>query len=548
MLFQNNKLLCLFAADFKVMRFWLSKNRFSKIIVIFGFLTVFFAMDIGIYFGSISIYSLFQNSEIYGKLTGFYMIHSAVIVLLWFATCSTIIAALNLFLRNNSTLSYLMTLPIYPQTFILWLMSKMYLIQYILIGIFIFPVVFAYSHIFANGISFMFILTTIIVIGIIAAITVGLGIFTGYFILKLTKSSLKKSLLYSGILFLLSGFLVFKLVYPADIAKFKGSQDLNEFVNIFRSLPLGNQNFPTYWLTDSFINGVDVNILFLVILAILFILIVVHIISLSYIPLYRQIQEQRVWRETKMKSNIQMHNLLTLNFEHSRYPILLKDWLSIRRFPSEIGYAVFLFCLACIFLLLLFMLSGSITNSPDLQNRIIIFFFCSLMFFVNAFLLRFCFPLMAKEGNSSWYIFTQPISTKIIMKEKLFLSLLLLLPFFVLIPFIWFNIKFSYPYQFIIIFLSILTIFTLGVVANLMGAIFPNFSEAKDPEKISTSGTGLFSLAISICLVGIDAFILLQIIKNVQMIPLLIALSIMIKLLILFIIFVIYQRNKQYQF
>lgn len=535
-------------ADVKVLRFWLLRNTISKLIVMVGFLTLFVLLDLGIYQGTTRFLSLFQNTYVFGVITAFYMIHSAIIVLCWFAIFSTCFTTLTLFLKNDSTTSFLVSQPIKPIVIVAWIGSKALLIQSLLIGTFLFPVVLGSSTVFSIGFSFLSFLTLLLVTLILAVATVAIGTFLGFSFLSKTQGSFRKSLLLLGLFFFSSGIVIFRSVYPSDISLFETSRTTADFIRIFHQLPIGNTYLPTYWLASSFLNGVRLNVILLLAWVLFLTCVVFFDVSEKFLLFYQRIHEERLWK-TRTK-NIQRKSFSSIVsiMQQTRFPILVKDWVSIRRFPSEVGYAIFLGCLASVFFLLLLVLSWNAKNFGQLHQEVVLFFFGSIAFFATAFLLRFSFPLMAREGASAWYLFTQPISNHRILVEKLLLSFLLLLPFDGLIIIIWLAASFVDAPRILLIGMSLLTVSLISITTTLLGAIAPNFQEAKDPEKISTSGIGLFSLAVSICLVALNAMLLSYMLNEIYLIPFLSIITIILNAVILFCVYTIYHNTNHYQF
>jgi len=143
-----------------------------------------------------------------------------------------------------------------------------------------------------------------------------------------------------------------------------------------------------------------------------------------------------------------------------------------------------------------------------------LFVFAWLQFINIAFLLRIVYPLMAKEGPNAWYIFTLPISKLRILFSKIWLALIVSIPFLIFTSFAWMIVPFNKSdyWQFIII--SIMSFLTIALANVLFGTIFPNFSQGKDPEKVSTSGMGIVTLFFSFLVIIFSGYLILELQKG----------------------------------
>jgi hypothetical protein len=542
-----NKLRTLLLFDVKILRFWLLTRPISKLIVIFGFFTVFAFVDRIIYVGTIGLLSLFKSSGMYGVLTALYMLHAAIIVLAWFAIGSTILTTVGRFLQSSKTINFLVTLPLSPRVIVTWIIAKTFLMQLILLSVFIFPVALGYAHVFATDISLLFLSTTLLVLIITALFTTSIGTLLGYLFIPFFKKSVKKSLAIFGILFLLSGFFIFSLIYPRHINMLDDTQNSTQFQTVFHSLPLGVQINPSYWLADSIISGFDFKIVLFFLFVLFIAWYIIVFLSNKFISLFQNLQEFRLLKESNKEKRIFISSYLQKSLIKTRYPIVIKDFASIIRLPSELGYGIFIFSLTGIFFALLLIISNKISGFTYLQQQIVLFFFSSLMFFAIAFLLRFSFPLFAREGTSAWFIFTQPLSKYKFLQAKLMLSLLLTTPFFILSILVWGFAQFITS-PLLLIVQSVITLLTIVCATTIMGGISPNFADSQDAEKISTNGTGLFSLAITVVIVAINEYLLVQMLQQPQLIYYNFYVMEFANIILLLILLWIFTKNSNYQF
>jgi len=142
----------------------------------------------------------------------------------------------------------------------------------------------------------------------------------------------------------------------------------------------------------------------------------------------------------------------------------------------------------------------------------VVFSFIALLFFATAYTLRIVFPLMAREGRAAWYIFTLPISSKHTLQSKILLGILLIMPYVLFSLALWMMLKVSYPLE--ITGYSLFLLLCISIVNASMGAIYPNFHESENAEKISTSGMGILCLLISFFLITLGGYFLNMVLQN----------------------------------
>lgn len=142
--------------------------------------------------------------------------------------------------------------------------------------------------------------------------------------------------------------------------------------------------------------------------------------------------------------------------------------------------------------------------TPSLQIGVI-------LFFISAIVLRFVFPSLSQEGNTSWIIGSVPLDLKKIFEAKYkFYSKLLLLISFISLGVYVIPLRVALE----IVFLSVIVLFiatiTLTMLGLGMGTIFINF-ETDDPQVLSTSAPGIIMVLASILYSGWAGYLLYSI-------------------------------------
>ena len=137
--------------------------------------------------------------------------------------------------------------------------------------------------------------------------------------------------------------------------------------------------------------------------------------------------------------------------------------------------------------------------TPSLQIGII-------LFFISALVLRFVFPSLSQEGDTSWILGSSPIDFRKIFKVKsLFYTGILGLISLAALSF--YIIPLSVPLEVALISIVIVLtgVVTLTRVGSSMGAIFINF-KTNDPQKLSTSPAGIGFILISLIYSALGAY------------------------------------------
>jgi len=153
------------------------------------------------------------------------------------------------------------------------------------------------------------------------------------------------------------------------------------------------------------------------------------------------------------------------------------------------------------------------TISERFRVDAVSFSFAWLIFFSGTFLLRFVYPLMVNEGKSRWWFFTIPVLASKSVGAKVLASLLISLPLYILALVEWYLVPFAVAPIFLVI-LSILAITFLATAVPLMGVLNPDYSLVYDPDRASTSFTGIISLLIIVATGTMGSFLIQMSLKQ----------------------------------
>lgn len=502
------QVLTLLYYDLLSIKAWFRQQAFSKLLVLLAFGLMFLSVSIVFFVLSNGFFFQITSYKQYGNLTALYLVHAAIIITSWFAFATATISTFGLLHSSKKQFSYILTQPITPFVIPVWLFIKSTIMNSFLLLFFLTPIAIAYTQSFMAGVTIDFILRFALVFFLLVLLTNSLAAICGYKAAAAIKEKMSIVSVFALFLFFGSLFLLTNLIFPQKLVDLYNAPS-EQFLIIYNNLPLSKQWLPTSWMLTTIISGFNIFSITLIAVTVLITLISLAYQTDRFIPLFQSLSTQPYETTTPPQYQTQKFQEKLL----LRFPLISKDWFSIWRVPSESGYVIFLFFIAFFFFFLLSRIEVFQHYPTPYQNEIVIFSYVWLLFFTTAFLLRLIYPLMAKEGSSAWYMFTQPVSLARILFSKLIFGFIAVFPVYIFAIIVWFLLPFSNISRPFLISLSLVSITTLAVIHVLLGAIFPNFSQADDPEKISTSTMGIITLAVSFFLTAFTSYLLYGVLK-----------------------------------
>lgn len=477
----------LFWADSLNMRRWFATKTISRLIVSCLFLIVFSGVAIGLFGASWAFFTNLASFEIYGQLTASYVIHAALIIVLWLAISSSVVAAGGMILSLNPSLSLLLTLPIQQRVIASWVFLKTVFANLTLMLFVFLPIIIAYSqafHLFTLG----FLFGAALILSCVVILSASIGMPIALLLVHWLRGKEYIGGLAGLAIFFFGMISLLKLIFPPGMSALHRVTG-TAFLHQFAALPLNNQWLPTYWFSQTLTTGFQAPTL----------IVIIGVVVLTWLSL--RLQARRFITTLLMEQSrpntaqpAQVWQAVLLKTKHS---LMVKDLLSLLRSPSDLGYGVFLVTIASFFFLFLSLATKGAFLRPDWQIQLVRFSFGWLLFFSTALALWFVFPLMAREGKSAWYLFSLPISRTSILVEKFKTTLLVSLPIYLLTIMVWWWLPSAAAYRTTMIALSLITALCLVGWHALLGAIQPNFKQGGDTDKISTSSMGLLAVLLS---------------------------------------------------
>lgn len=488
-----NQFLSLFSLDFKAAKSWYSQQTLSKSLVLFGFIAIFASLFAGLFFLSLGFFYSLSAYEEFGLLTADYIFNASLVVLFWLGLGSALMSSLSWLLNHNPEMETLVTWPISART-LLWRFQLRGLAGTIfLLWLFLSPIHLAYHHIFTQQWLPVTQATLLLILVIIALFTHALAAIVSTVSARLLKDQ--------GRVFVLSAsFIAICLVavglvnalFPKTLRTLYASEP-QDFTNIFYQLPLNSPFSPSRWLADSLTHHIN-------------------IITLTYLLIAVLVFNQVfTWLETRL-----LHIYQILQVHHSRKlpvifhtqpiryqsPLISNFWLSFVRNAKELGYATFLILLATFFFVLLSQTQIIRQFESRWNTQLFIFVLSWIVFFSLAYALRIIFPIPTKLKYEAWLIFTSPRKRTEYLGSYLLTSFGLIMPLVIIFSLTWSILPFDSPLKWFGVSLSLWLLLVITLLNIFLGTIQPDFDHVDDPDKVSTSTSGLLSVCLTALIGG----------------------------------------------
>lgn len=486
---QTSKMLGeLIKLDLRQLRLWFSKNTASKIFVISIYLLILIGVGSVIFLWSNIFFKYLIGFQQFGADTADYILKGAFVIFFWIGILSSLIGTSTYLLTSNRFTDLLITMPIADSVFTLYQTLKSLITNSLLFLISIFPLVLGFIYSQNSPNSLMGLVALFIALITLVVLTQSIGSTLAYLLTFISKKKYGLVYIFISVLSIVAiTWLLIRLIFPPEL-KLLDSIPAESFRAFFNLLPL-NANC---WLCTNFITmstNMTLSSIPLIVMAALFFGLSLIIQKKLFIPCWQSV---RILPGKPMKASTTPKSLSGISLE-------TKDILSITRSVKNWGYAIFLLLMVVTFFGLIS--RGYVVGRIPERFRInaIAFSFAWLIFFSGTYLLRFVYPLMVNEGRSRWWFFTGPTSAPKKVLPKLATSLLLSLPLYLVALVQWYLVPFTTTPLFMGV-LSVLAITFLAVAMPLMGIISPDYSLAFEPDKASTSFTGIVSLILIVTL------------------------------------------------
>ena len=474
-------------SEVKQVRSWFSEQLLTKLVVLFGFAGLAGLVAGFIWLWSWGYMSNLAQYENYGELTALYLIKAGLLVIAWLGLGSAVTSNLTRMANKNPEMEYLLVLPVRKGVLAFWGMVKTVLMNWMLVLVGLLPLMLAYFMAFDWGVNAILV-GRVFLVGLVMAMmvtAVGSAIVyaTGRWWVRV-----RGGVSVIGVLgfFGVSTWLILKVIFPEQL-KTLYSSEIEQFMDIYTALPLLSEWWPSSWMAAMvFEFAQNWWVLPLSVLMV----VVAWLVEKETMRSLWQLSQEREDREKRYGFNLLKNGGL-----------VKKDVIGVLRTPTEWGYGVLLMGMAIAFFVLLGQATKGSYWSRKFEVEIMVAALGWLLFFVTAFGLRVVFPLMAREGKVSWWLMSIGVEKIKIIGDKLKAGLILGLPLVVISSLVWLVMPFETTrLLWMFVFTGVLVV-SLVMLLSLWGMISPLFKLADQPDKVSTSMSGLAALGVSLVII-----------------------------------------------
>ncbi len=485
-------------ADIRQAKSWFANHLLSKLVVIASFIGLYVGISWGLMRGAGSFFSFISQYEAFGYEAAVYIIHAAIVLIVWLSFGSFFMLFSGMFLAPGSASLYLNTLPVRSGSVFLYQMSKTMLGNIVLFSGIVIPVLWQYGVVFhavTPLYSFHIFLLILSLMCFCAAVALPLARVVAPFVCgKEYKTAIMTLLLF------FSGMLaIMKTIFPPQMGELFDASPAAYRI-LFDSLPLNSHVLPTYWISRLLSADPVPHAYFVVSIAAVIFLFSVLLVKDTYFSVLSAIRSRG---RTGRISQATAESLLRVS-----RPLMLKDILMVLRNPAESGYGLFLFSVAVFFFVFLRIGMTHIARYGVFRAEIAMFAFSWIIFFAVAALLRFVFPAVSMEAVNARSLFTQPVSWKTLYRSKKVYSLLYSV---ILIALSWILLAVM-PFEIsnisLLLFLSGIMLLLLPVIMIQIGSISPKLDAAASPEVLSTNAMGMSALGVTVAMTVLALFVI----------------------------------------
>ena len=476
----------------KQVKGWFREQLLTKLVVLLGFAGLAVLVAGFIWLWSWGYMSNLAQYENYGELTALYLIKAGLLVIAWLGLGSAVTSNLTRMANKNAEMEYLLVLPVRKGVLAFWGMVKTVLMNWVLVLVGLLPLMLAYFMAFDWGVNATLV-GRVLLVGLVMAMMVtavgsGLVYTTGRWWVRI-----RGGVSVIGVLgfFGVSTWLILKVIFPEQL-KTLYSSEIEQFMNIYTALPLLSEWWPSSWMAAMVFDFAQ-NWWVLTVSGLM--MVIAWLIEKETMRSLWQLSQEREDREKRYGFNLLKNGGL-----------VKKDIIGVLRTPTEWGYGVLLMGMAVAFFVLLGQATKGSYWSRKFEVEIMVAALGWLLFFVTAFGLRVVFPLMAREGKVSWWLMSIGMGRGKIIGDKLKAALILGLPLVLISSLVWLIMPFEMTRLLWMFAFTGVLVISLVLLLNLWGMISPLFKLADQPDKVSTSMSGLMALGVSLIIIAWSVF------------------------------------------
>jgi len=323
--------------DLLAIKSWFRSRTLSKMAVFFAFAFVFFSLSFFIYFFSRSFFLSLTLYKEYGLLIAKYLVNAAILITSLFALAATSVSVYSFLQNSNKEVEYLLSQPVKSTVIVTWIFIKSCIVNALLLVLLFSPLAFAYFNVFLGNQAVAYTIRFYLIILLLTILTNSIASILGYLFAYGLKNKIYLTNIGGIILFFGVIFPLIHLIFPQELVSLYDAP-AEKFFLIYNTLPLLNPWLPSTWVAKTLLEGLSINTLFILVLTVVLTILAFFFQRKKFIPLFHFLNSQEKQKTISTKTDLIF-----------RYPLIVKDWLSIVRIPSETGYSLFLFSIALFF-------------------------------------------------------------------------------------------------------------------------------------------------------------------------------------------------------
>ncbi|MFN3550410.1 MAG: putative ABC transporter permease subunit [Endomicrobiia bacterium] len=460
---------------------------------------------IGIYIISYQVILYISTLPVIGSLFIIRILALAFIssfIMLIFSSLTVSLSAM----YNNEDLEFLISLPVKFESifiikFLLTLLRSSWMIMIIIVP---FSIAFAYAKNFVFYQYLILILSILIKIFISVCIGSFIAVSLSYFF---PYRKLKNVVLVFIILFTTFVYSLFRVAQPEKLLSFDKFPELLEYLD-FLSKPVG-RNLPSWWVSEIF-RGFMINNSGIVYINLLKLFVVSVIIFLIFYLLGRKMYFKGIFMNFVHYSRKRfLNNRIIL--KPRCFSLVKKEFKLFFREPVQWVQLVVVISLIVIYIF-------SIAKIPVELNyiKVSISFFNlgSIIFILNALVLRFIFIQPSIEYKNFWLVKSLPIKFWKFFVIKLFVYFpLILVPALIMCIISNYILQTEITLMILSLIITLISCFVTTIAGYSFGILFPK-KEYQDITQIETSFGGLMFIILSLCYIVLILLSLAELTKK----------------------------------
>ena len=488
--------------DFLRIRNWFGSFVATKIIVFLGFALVLGLIVAAEFFMARTFFMFTSTQEEFGRAVARYSINAALLLLFLVSIGSSIAVSMGSLYRSE-LMQFLLTTPIPAvKLFTIRLVNAMFSSMWLVI-LLLTPLLVAFGMSFSPGGDF--ILRSLVVLLLLIVSSHSLGGAITVLLVKKTGRLSRVSLMVVFAMVIAGSLLLVRFLFPPSFFRLYFAVDWPTFQRQLGQLPLLASSLPTNWLALTITDGWSMATLAAALGSAIVLGTTLYIGKRLFLESWKKAQEGRFLAGKQNPHGIVSSGYPSV-FKGAAGVLLTNELLAVMRAPAEATYAAFLTGLTIVLLFMMRSVPALQNAAPALLPAVYSLSLAGVSYLFMTLAVRLVYPLIAKEKRSVWFIFSLPVKRETLLLSKAAFALVLTLPSIPLALIAGLFMQLTSGVLAAYICLLVISTATVSLIQLLLGTIAPNFSESRNLDAVSTSGSGLAAIALSLAYISLSGF------------------------------------------